>query len=185
MLRSKEKYQKQVVPAMMKKFEYKNVMQVPRLEKIVLNIGFGKIIQAKTTGEREKISTAILEDIGLIAGQRPVLTKAHRSVAGFKIRKGIHIGAKVTLRGAKMNDFLDKLIHIALPRTRDFRGIPVSSIDRSGNLTLGIKEHIVFPEILPEKAKNILGFEITIVTSAKSRDEASELFRLLGFPLES
>lgn len=184
MLNLKQKYQKEVIPAMIKKFGYKNVMSVPKIQKVVLNIGFGAMIAGQTSGEREKIQESIFNDLSLITGQRPVLTKAKKSIAGFKIRKGIPIGAKINLRGQKMYDFLDRLIHIVLPRSRDFRGISRKSIDKSANLTIGIKEHISFPEILPEKAKKILGFEITVVTSSKNREEAIELFKMLGFPIK-
>lgn len=184
MLRLKQKYQKEIMPAMRKKFSYKNIMAIPKIKKVVLNIGFGKMIYGKTVNERNKIYEFILNELGSIAGQRPVLTKAKKSIASFKIRKGVPIGAKITLRGPKMYDFLDRLIHIVLPRTRDFRGIPDSSIDKHGNLTIGIKEHIAFPEILPEKAKNVLGFEVTVITSAKDKEQANELFKLIGFPLK-
>lgn len=185
MLRLKQKCTKKVIPEMMKEFGYTNVMQVPKIEKVVLNIGFGQMVAGQNPGEREKIQKFILNELSLIVGQQPVLTKAHKSIAGFKVRRGMAIGAKATLRGQKMYDFLDRLIHIALPRSRDFRGINQKSIDKNGNLTIGIKEHICFPEILPEKAKKMLGFEITIVTSAKNKEEALELFRLLGFPIKS
>jgi len=185
MLRLKEKYEKEVVPAMMEKFGYKSIMAVPKIEKVVLNVGFGKMVSGKSSQEREKIQNFILKELSMISGQYPVLTKARKSIAGFKIRKGMPIGAKVTLRRQRMYDFLDRLIHIALPRSRDFRGIDPKSIDRQGNLTIGIKEHICFPEIQPEKATQIFGLEITVVTTAKSREESLTLFRLLGFPIKS
>ena len=183
MIYIKEKYIKEVIPEMMKKFGYKNKMAVPKIEKVVLNTGFGKIISGKTSNEKKKIQEAILDDLTLIAGQRAILTKAKKSIAGFKIRQGMQIGATVTLRGKKMFDFLDRFIHIILPRTRDFQGIESKSIDKTGNLTIAAKEHIVFPEIMPEKVKFIFGLEVTVVTTAKSREEGLELLRLLGFPI--
>jgi len=184
MMKLQEKYKKEVVPAMMKKFNYKSPMAVPKIEKVVINTGFGRQVAQKAKQEREKIYQDILNDLALVCGQRPVLTLARKSVSGFKIRKGMPIGAKVTLRRKKMYDFLDRLIHIALPRTRDFKGIDPRSIDKQGNLTIGVKEHIVFPEVASESVGRIFGFEITIVTNAKTREEAEELFRLLGFPLK-
>jgi large subunit ribosomal protein L5 len=185
MLRLKEKYQKEVVPKMMEIFGYKNKMAVPKIEKVVVNTGFGRLVSGKTSKEQEQIQEAILRDLSLICGQRPVLTRAKKSISGFKIRKGMPIGAKVTLRGQRMYDFLERVIHIALPRSRDFRGIDLKSFDKEGNLTIGIKEHIAFPEVSPEKVKNIFGFEITVVTSAKNKDEAVKLLKLLGFPIKS
>ena len=184
MLRLSDKYKKEVIPAMMEKFGYCNKMGVPKIEKIVLNTGIGRLIVGKTSEEQKKIYEDILQDISLIAGQRPVLTKAKKSISGFKIREGFPIGARVTLRKKKMEDFLERLIHTALPRTRDFRGIDQKSIDREGNLTIAIKEHIIFSEISPEKARNIFGFEITIVTGAKTREEGLELLRLMGLPIK-
>jgi len=184
MLRLQEKYKKEVIPAMMEKFGYKNIMAVPRIRKVVVNTGFGKFIEGKTSEEQKKIYNSILEDLTLICAQRAVISQAKKSIAGFKIRKGMPVGAVVTLRGKKMYDFLDRVIHICLPRSRDFRGIDLKSFDRKGNLTIPIKEHIVFPEVSPERAKNIFGFEITIVTTAKTREEGIELLRLLGFPIK-
>jgi len=183
MLRLKEKYQKEVIPAMMERFGYTNKMAVPKIEKVIINTGFGRLISGKTGEEQKKIQDAILEDLSLITGQRPILTKAKKSISGFKIRKGMPVGARVTLREKRMGDFLERLIHIALPRSRDFRGIDPKSFDPKGNLTLAIKEHIAFPEISPEKVKNIFGLEITVVTTAKSKEEGMELLRLLGFPI--
>ena len=184
-MKLKEKYVKEVIPAMMEKFSYCNKMSVSKIVKIVLNTGIGKLIAGKTSEEQKKIYEDVLRDISLVAGQRPVLTKAKKSISGFKIREGLPIGARVTLRKKKMEDFLERLIHITLPRTRDFRGIDSKSIDRGGNLTVAIKEHIVFPEILPEKVRNIFGFEITIVTGAKTREKGLELLRLMGLPIKS
>jgi len=185
MLRLQEKYQKEVIPAMMEKFGYRNKMAVPKIEKVVINTGFGREVTGKTSEEQKKIQDTVLQDLSLISGQRPVLTRAKKSISGFKTREGQVIGAAVTLRGKKMSDFLERLIHIALPRLRDFRGIEISSFDKKGNLTIGLREHIAFPEILPEKAKNIFGLEITVVTTAKSREEGIELLRLMGFPIKS
>jgi len=180
----KEKYNKEVLPKMMEKFSYKSVMAVPKIEKVVVNTGFGKMIIAKTSGEQKKTYELILNDLGLICAQKPVLTKAKKSIAGFKIREGMPVGARVTLRGRKMYDFLERVVYIALPRFRDFRGIDLKSFDKEGNLTIAVREHIVFPEVSPEKAKTIFGFEITVVTTAKIREEGIELLRLLGFPIK-
>ena len=174
----KEKY-KEIFPKLIEKFGYS-----PKIEKVVVNVGFGRLVSGKTSDEQRKIQDAILNDLALITGQRLILTTAKKSISGFKIRKGQPIGAKVTLRGKRMNDFLERLINIALPRSRDFRGIDQSSIDKEGNLSIGIREHICFPEISPEKVKNIFGFEITVVTTAKSRGEGLELLKLMGFPIK-
>ena len=185
MLRLQEKYQKEVIPAMMEKFGYRNKMAVPKIEKVVINTGFGREVTGKTSEEQKKIQDTVLQDLSLISGQRPVLTRAKKSISGFKTREGQVIGAAVTLRGKKMSDFLERLIHIAFPRLRDFRGIEISSFDKKGNLTIGLREHIAFPEILPEKAKTIFGLEITVVTTAKSREEGIELLKSLGFPIKT
>jgi len=184
MFKLKEKYTKEVIPAMMKKFGYKNVMAVPKVKKVVVNTGFGRMIVNKTSEEQKKTSKLIFDDLTSICAQKPISTKAKKSISGFKIREGMTIGAKVTLRGRKMYDFLERVIHIALPRFRDFRGIDLKSFDKEGNLTIAIKEHIVFPEVSLEKAKTIFGFEITVVTTAKNREESVELLKLLGFPIK-
>lgn len=184
MLRLKEKYQKEVIPKMKEKFGYQNEMAVPRIEKVVVNTGFGRQVVGKTEEEQKRIQEAILNELSLICGQRAVLTRAKKSIASFKIRKGLPIGARLTLRGKKMYDFLERVIHIALPRSRDFRGLDQKTVDQSGNLTFGIKEHIAFPEILLEKAKQIFGLEITVVTTTKKREEGLELLKLLGFPIK-
>ena len=184
MLKLQDKYRKEVIPAMREKFGYSSPMAVPRIEKVVLNTGFGKLIAGKTGGESEKIVEAIVKDLSHISGQHAILTKARASIAGFKVRQGMPIGAKVTLRGARMHDFLDRLIHIILPRSRDFRGLNPASFDKNGNLSIGIKEHIFFPEILPEKARNIFGLEVTVTTKAKTKEEGIELLRLMGFPIK-
>lgn len=159
-------------------------MAVPKIEKVVINTGFGKRIAGKTNDEQKKIYEGISKELSLMVGQSPVLTKSKKSIAGFKLRKGMIVGAMITLRGKKMNDFLERLIHIVLPRSRDFNGLSAKSIDNSGNLNLAIKEHIAFPEIEPEKAKGIFGLEITVVTNAKSREKGLELLKLLGFPIK-
>lgn len=184
MLRLIEKYKKEVIPQMMEKFGYKSKMAVPRIEKIVINTGFGRLIGAKTGDEQKKFQEAILGDISLIAGQKPVLTRAKKSIAAFKLREGTVIGSRVTLRKQKMYDFLERLIHVALPRSRDFWGIDQKSFDGKGNLTLGVKEHISFPEISPEKVRTIFGFEATITVTAKNREEGTELLKLMGFPIK-
>ncbi len=180
-----EKYNQEAIPEMMKKFGYKNKMAVPKIEKVIVNTGFGRQVASKTSEEQKKIVDFMMEDLGFVCGQKAIKTYAKRSIASFKTREGMVIGAKVTLRGKKMTDFLERLIHIALPRSRDFKGISAKSIDERGNLTIGIGEHIVFPEILPEKAKNIFGLEITVVTTAKTHEEGLELLKLLGFPIKS
>jgi len=184
MIRLREKYQKEVVPALMKKFGYKNIMAVPKIEKVVLNTGFGKQIISKGSDEQKKHTESVLEQMALIAGQRPVLTIAKKSIASFKLRQGMAIGAAVTLRKKKMYDFLERLICITLPRTRDFRGIDQKSFDQRGNLSTAIREHISFLEIAPEKARFIFGLEVVITTSAKTKEEGIELLKLLGFPIK-
>lgn len=180
----KEKYKKNVILKMKEKFGLKNVMSVPKIKKIVINTGFGRIISPKTKDEQRKFSEYIVTNISSICGQRPVLTKARQSISSFKLREGSVIGSKVTLRGKKMNDFMEKLVNIVLPRSRDFLGISLKSVDGNGNLNIGIKEHIAFPEISPEKSPIIIGMEITIVTDAKSREKGLELFKLLDFPFK-
>ncbi len=185
MILLREKYKKEVIPAMIEKFGYKNSFAVPKIEKVVVNSGMGKMINDKSGKEKERTIENILNDLTMICGQRAVQTKAKKSIASFSIREGVPVGAKVTLRGQKMYDFLGRLIHIALPRSRDFRGINEKSIDDNGNLTVGIKEHLYFPEVSPEKAKLIFGLEVTAKTTAKNKEEGLELFKLLGFPIKS
>lgn len=185
MMKLTDKYNTEVIPEMMKKFGYKNKMAVPKIEKVVVNTGFGRQVAGKTAEEQKKISDFISDELSLICGQRAVKTFSKKSIASFKIRRGMVIGTKVTLRGKRMNDFLERLIHLVLPRTRDFKGIERKSIDKNGNLNVAIKEHIAFPEILPEKAKNIFGLEVTVVTTAGTREESLELLKLLGFPIQS
>jgi len=184
MIRLKEKYKKEIVPKMIEKFGYKNKMAVPKIVKIVVNTGIGKLIVGKTSDEQRKICENVLNDLALITGQRPVLTKAKKSIAGFKTRKGMLIGAMVTLRGQKMYDFLEKTINIIIPRIRDFRGIDLKCFDKKGNITIPVKEHSVFPEISPEFMKLVFGLEITVVTNARNKEESVELLRLMGLPLK-
>jgi large subunit ribosomal protein L5 len=176
MARLKEYYQQEVVPALIKKFQYKNVMQVPKLEKIVLNMGVGSAIQDA------KALDGAVNDMTIIAGQRPVITKAKKSIAGFKLRQGVSIGCKVTLRGDRMYEFYDKLVNVALPRVRDFGGVSPDAFDGRGNYTLGVKEQLIFPEIDYDKIDRVRGMDIVVVTSAKTDEEARELLRLLGMP---
>ena len=182
--RLKEKYKKEIAPKLKETFGYKNIMAVPQIKKITINTGFGKMIIGKTAEEQKKIIDNILNDLSLISGQKPSLTQAKKSIATFKIRKGMAIGVKVTLRKRKMYDFLERLINIALPRSRDFRGIDPKSIDKGGNLTLAIKEQICFPEISPEKTKFLFGFEVTITAEAKNKEEGLELFKQIGIPIK-
>lgn len=179
MLRLKEKYEKEVVKSMMEKFNYKNVMEVPKLEKVVINMGLGEAAQ------NPKVIDFAVNDLMTITGQRPVITKAKKSIAGFKLRKGMSIGAKVTLRGKRMWDFVDKLINVALPRVRDFRGVSQKSFDGRGNYNLGVKEQLIFPEIDYDKIDKVRGMDICIVTTAKTDEEARELLKLLGMPFKA
>lgn len=174
----KEKYNQEVVPALMKKFEYRSVMQVPKLEKVVINIGMGEAIQ------NAKAIDAAVNDLQIITGQRPVVTRAKKSVAAFKVREGMQIGVKVTLRGSRMYDFMDRLVNIALPRVRDFRGISAKAFDGRGNYTLGIKEQLIFPEINYDKIDKVRGMDITFVTTAKTDEEGREMLRLMGMPFQ-
>ncbi len=176
MSRLKETYQNEIVPAMVKKFGYKNVMQVPKLEKVVLNMGVG---EAK---ENAKILDAAVKDMETITGQKAVITKAKKSVANFKIREGMPIGCKVTLRGEKMYEFVDRLINLALPRVRDFRGVNPNAFDGRGNYALGIKEQLIFPEIEYDKVDKIRGMDVIFVTTAKTDEEARELLAQFNMP---
>ena len=180
----KEKYQKEVILQMREKFGYKNDMAVPSIRKVVLNSSFGKEVVSKTASEREKIQNIIMQDLSLIAGQKTNLVRAKKSIAGFKLREGLEIAAVVTLRKDRMWDFLERFIYLSLPRSRDFKGINPKSIDKNGNLSMGFKEHISFPEIFTEKEKTIFGLQITVVTNAKSKEEGLELYKLLGFPIK-
>lgn len=176
MPRLKERYMKEVVPALQKEFGYQNVMQVPRLVKVVVNVGLGEALQ------NAKALDAAARDISLITGQKPIITRAKKSIATFRLRAGNPIGVKVTLRGKRMYDFLDRLFNIALPRVRDFRGVSPDSFDGRGSYTLGLREQLVWPEIHYDSIDKVRGMEITIVTTAKTDDEARELLRLLGMP---
>ncbi|BDG45559.1 MULTISPECIES: 50S ribosomal protein L5 [Parageobacillus] len=178
MNRLKEKYLKEVTPALMSKFNYKSIMQVPKIEKIVINMGVGDAVQ------NPKALDSAVEELTLIAGQKPVVTRAKKSIAGFRLRAGMPIGAKVTLRGERMYEFLDKLISVSLPRVRDFRGVSKKSFDGRGNYTLGIKEQLIFPEIDYDKVNKVRGMDIVIVTTAKTDEEARELLALLGMPFQ-
>lgn len=176
MPRLKDIYINDVVPAMMKKFGYKNIMQVPKLEKIVINMGLGD------TKDNPKSLDAAVADLAIISGQKPVVTKAKKSVANFKVREGMKIGAKVTLRGNRMYEFADRLMSIVLPRVRDFRGVSPTSFDGRGNFALGLKEQLVFPEIVYDNVDKVRGMDIVFVTTAKTDEEARELLALLGMP---
>ena len=176
MARMQDKYLNEVVPALKEKFKYKNVMEVPKLEKVVINMGLGDC------KDNSKALEAAVIDLGIIAGQRPVVTKAKKSVANFKVREGQNVGAKVTLRSDRMYEFCDKLFNIALPRVRDFRGLSNKSFDGRGNYAFGIKEQLIFPEIDYDKVEQIRGMDIMFVTTAKTDEEAHELLSLLGLP---
>jgi len=177
-----ENYKEKAIPEMKKKFGYENEMAVPKIEKVIVNTSFGELISQEGTNKKELLKQ-VEKDLAAITGQKPILTKARKSISVFNLVKGKPIGAKVTLRGKRMYDFLERLIRITFPRMRDFRGIDPDSIDKQGNLTVGIDEHIAFPEILPEEAERILGLEVTIVTTVKNKEEALELFKLMEFPL--
>ena len=174
--RSKAQYDESIIKAMTEKFGYANVMQVPRIEKITLNMGVGEATQ-----DKKKVTSAA-EEMELIAGQKPVITKARKSIAQFKLREGMPIGAKVTLRRERMYEFLDRLINIALPRVRDFRGLNPKSFDGRGNYAFGIKEQLIFPEINYDRIDKVRGMDIIVTTTAKTDEEARELLRLFGFP---
>ena len=176
MSRLKSFYKDEIVDSMIKKFGYKNVMEVPKLDKIVINMGVG---EAK---ENAKILDSAVKDLETITGQKAVLTKAKKSVANFKIREGMAIGCKTTLRGEKMYDFMDRLVNLALPRVRDFRGVSADSFDGRGNYALGIKEQLIFPQIEYDKVDKVRGMDIIVVTTAKTDEEARELLRLFGMP---
>lgn len=176
MARLKATYKEQVLPALMEKFQYKSVMQAPKIEKIIINMGVG---EAK---ENAKFLENAVEEMSIIAGQKPVVTKARKSISNFKLREGMAVGCKVTLRGDHMYEFFDKLVNIALPRVRDFRGVSKTSFDGRGNYALGIKEQLIFPEINYDKIDKIRGMDIIITTTANTDEEARELLRLMGMP---
>ena len=176
MPRLRDSYRKEVVPALIKEFGYRNVMEVPRLEKIVVNVGVGEALQ------NAKALDHAVQDISTITGQRPIVTRAKKSIAGFKLREGMAIGVKTTLRGNRMYDFLDRLCNVALPRRRDFRGVSPDSFDGRGNYTLGLREQLVWPEIDYDSIDKVRGMEISIVTTAKTDEEGQHLLQLLGMP---
>lgn len=178
MNRLKEKYVKEITPALVSKFEYKSVMQVPKIEKIVINMGVGDAVQ-----NAKAIDTAV-EELTFIAGQKPVVTRAKKSIAGFRLREGMPIGAKVTLRGERMYEFLDKLVTVSLPRVRDFHGVSKKAFDGRGNYTLGIKEQLIFPEVDYDLVDKVRGMDIVIVTTANTDEESRELLAQLGMPFQ-
>ena len=185
MLKLKDKYKKEVIPQMMEKFGYTSPMAVPVIKKVVVNTGFGREAVAKTGDEQKKLQESAVDSLSLICGQKAILTKAKNAISTFKLRKGMPIGAMVTLRGQRMYDFLEKVINVVLPRSRDFRGIDPKSMDKEGNLTIAIKEQIAFPEISAERAKQIFGLEITMATNAKNKERGLELLKLMGLPIKS
>ncbi|WP_141434128.1 50S ribosomal protein L5 [Bacillus sp. 03113] len=178
MSRLKEKFVNEISPALVSKFNYKSVMQVPKLEKIVLNMGVGDAVQ------NAKALDNAVEELAVITGQKPVVTRAKKSIAGFRLREGMPIGAKVTLRGARMYEFLDKLVSVSLPRVRDFRGVSKKSFDGRGNYTLGVKEQLIFPEINYDQVSKVRGMDIVIVTTANTDEEARELLTQFGMPFQ-
>jgi len=175
----KQYYENEVVPKLMETFKYRNIMQVPKLDKVVLNMGLGEAIH------NVKLIDSALEELKLIAGQRPIVTRARKSIAAFKLREGMPIGVSVTLRRERMYDFYNKLVNIALARVRDFRGISGKAFDGRGNYSLGIREHIIFPEIDYDKIDKIKGLNVTVVTTAKTDDEGKELLKLMGMPFRN
>jgi large subunit ribosomal protein L5 len=179
MSRLKERYTKEIAPAMGKEYGYKNVMAIPKLEKIVINIGLGEAIQ------NSKLLDNAADELGQIAGQRPVITRAKKSIASFKLRQGMPIGCSVTLRGERMYEFLDRFLNTALPRVRDFRGLSTKSFDGRGNYTLGLRDQLIFPEIDYSRVSKIKGMNISVVTTAKTDDEARTLLRLFGMPFRN
>jgi len=177
-MRLQEKYKKLIIPKLKEHFGFKNDLEAPKPLKAVVNVGFGR-----HTKEKGYIDY-VVDSLSRITGQKPILTKARKSISSFKIREGNIIGASVTLRGSRMYDFVDKLINISFPRVRDFRGISEKSVDKQGNLSVGFKEHLAFPEIKADEVENIFGLEVSLATSAKKREEGLELFRLMGFPFK-
>ncbi|GEL07456.1 50S ribosomal protein L5 [Salisediminibacterium halotolerans] len=178
MNRLKEQYKQEITPAMKEKFNYSSVMEVPEIEKVVINMGVGEAVQ------NSKVLDKAVEELTQITGQKPLVTKAKKSIAGFKVREGMPIGAKVTLRGQRMYDFLDKLIAVSLPRVRDFRGVSKKAFDGRGNYTLGVKEQLIFPEINYDNVDKVRGMDIVIVTSANTDEEARELLTHMGMPFQ-
>lgn len=174
----KEKFSKKTAEEMIKEFGMKNHMQVPRVKKVVVNVGIGKFTKDKNQVDEIK------DSVRLITGQAPLLTKAKQSIAGFKVRQGMEVGVKVTLRGARMWDFIEKLANAAIPRIKDFRGLSAKNVDDKGNLNIGLKEHMIFPEIIPEQVKNIFGLQITIVSTAENKEQGLKFFKAMGFPIK-
>ncbi|SNZ17883.1 LSU ribosomal protein L5P [Terribacillus aidingensis] len=174
----KQRYQSEISPSLLEKFSYKSVMEVPKIEKIVINMGVGDAVQ------NSKALDSAVEELALLAGQQPIITKAKKSIAGFRLREGMPIGAKVTLRGERMYEFLQKLVAVSLPRVRDFRGISNKAFDGRGNYTLGVKEQLIFPEINYDKVSKVRGMDIVIVTTANTDEEARELLTQLGMPFQ-
>ena len=179
MTRLQEKYRAEVVPALQQKFQYKNVMEIPRLEKIVINMGLGDC------KDNAKALEVAVSELATIAGQKPLVTKSKKNIANFKLRAGMNVGAKVTLRGDRMYEFADKLVSIVLPRVRDFRGVSAKAFDGRGNYSLGVREQLIFPEIEYDKVEKIRGMEMVFVTTAKTDEEAKELLRQLGMPFQA
>ncbi len=182
MLRLKERYQKEIIPALKKEFHYDNDLAVPTVEKVVVNTSFARLLGEAKKEKQEKALREMEEDLALITGQKPALRKAKKSIAGFHLRAGAPIGYQVTLRGSRMDDFLERIIDLTLPRTRDFQGIDPRSLDREGNLTLGFEEQLVFPEISAEEERRSFGLAVTVVTTTRDREEAKRLLTLIGFP---
>lgn len=178
MNRLQERYKAEILPSLMEKFNYTSVMQAPKIEKIVINMGVGEAVS------NSKVLDTAVEELTAIAGQKPLITRAKKSIAGFKLREGMPIGSKVTLRGERMYDFLDKLISVSLPRVRDFRGVSKKSFDGRGNYTLGVKEQLIFPEIDYDKVNKVRGMDIVIVTTANTDEEARELLTQVGMPFQ-
>ena len=172
------KYRKEIIPSMQKKFGIENVMAVPKIEKVVINVGIGKMLKD------DKFVEKAVKDLGLLSGQKPIFRKARKSISGFKTREGMNVGLSVTLRGKRMYDFLARLIFVALPRSKDFRGIDPKNFDKNGSLNLGVKEHSIFPEIHYESLKDIFSLQVTVVTTAKIREQGMELLRLFSFPIK-
>ncbi|MDP2648151.1 MAG: 50S ribosomal protein L5 [Candidatus Yanofskybacteria bacterium] len=178
MPRLQAQYRKNVIPALQKQFGLKNVMAVPKVQKVTVNTGIGRMLKDDKAIEKAE------RDLALLTGQKPVFRKAKKSIASFKVREGVPVGISVTIRGKRMYDFLDRLISIALPMSKDFRGIDIKNIDTHGNLNLGIKEHSIFPEVTYDTLKDIFGLQVTVTTNAKNREQGIELFRLMGFPIK-
>jgi len=180
----KQQFSEKVIDEMVDQFDYDSPMAVPRLERVTINTGIGERVKGKSSDKAQEIMDYFLTDVGLIAGQKPVVSKAKKSISGFEIRKGDPAGVKVTLRGDKMNNFLEKLVNVVFPGLRDFRGINPDSVDESGNLTIGIEEHISFPEVPADERDDIFSLQVTVVNTATSYEEGLELFKKLGFPFK-